>query len=244
TATAGSAVGSYPITASGQTSGNYTIAYVAGTLTVTKASLTGTADNQTKTYGAIVPTLTVSYAGFVNGDTSASLSGTLSVTTTATAGSAVGSYPITASGQTSGNYTISYVAGTLTVTKASLTVTADDKTKTYGAGNPALTVSYAGFVNLDTSASLGGTLSVTTAATAASAVGSYPITAGGQTSGNYTISYLAGTLTVTKASLTVTADDKTKTYGESGRASCRERADIGKGDASLRMGGEVSVATA
>src|SRR5439155_16199095 len=147
----------------------------------------------------------------VNGDTSASLGGTLSVTTAATAASAVATYPITASGQTSGNYTISYVAGTLTVTKASLTGTAEDKTKTYGAGNPALTVSYAGFVNGDTSASLGGTLSVTTAATAASPVATYPITASGHTSGNYTIAYVAGTMTVTKASLTGTAEDKTKT---------------------------------
>src|SRR5204863_344461 len=169
-------------TASGQTSGNYTIGYVVGALTVTNASLTVTADDKTKTYGAGNPPLTVSYAGFGNGDTSASLSGTLSVTTTATAARAVGSYPITASGQTSGNYTIGYVAGTLTVTKASLTGTAEDKTRSYGAGNPALTVSYAGFVNGDTSASLGGTLSVTTAATAASPVGTYPITASGQTS--------------------------------------------------------------
>src|SRR5439155_1294176 len=162
-------------------------------------SLTVTADDKTKTYGAGTPPLTVSYAGFVNGDSAASLGGTLSVTTTATAASAAGSYPITASGQTSGNYTIGYGAGTLTVTKASLTVTADNQTKTYGAGNPALTVSYAGFVNGDTVASLGGTLSVTTAATAGSAVGSYPITASGQTSANYTISYVGGTLTVTKA---------------------------------------------
>src|SRR5258708_11859924 len=111
------------------------------------------------------------------------LAGSPLLPNTAPSGSPVATYPITASGQTSGNYTIAYVAGTLTVTKASLTVTADDKTKTYGAGNPALTVSYAGFVNLDTSASLGGTLSVATTATAASPVGSYPITAGGQTSG-------------------------------------------------------------
>src|SRR5204863_5895176 len=136
------------------------------------------------------------------GAAAGSLGGTPSVTTTATAASPVGTYAITASGQTSANYTISYLAGTLTVTKASLTGTADDKTKTYGAGNPTLTVSYAGFVNGDTAASLSGTLSVTTTATAASAVGSYPLTASGQTSGNYTISYVAGTLTVTKASLT------------------------------------------
>src|SRR5206468_9150549 len=83
-----------------------------------------------------------------------------------------------ATGQTSGNYTIGYLAGTLTVTKASLTVTADDKTKTYGAGNPALTVSYAGFVNGDTAASLGGTLNVTTTAARKSAVEGKRSTAG------------------------------------------------------------------
>ena len=49
------------------------ISYVAGTLTVTPAALTITADNQTKVYGAALPTLTASYSGFVNGDTSASL---------------------------------------------------------------------------------------------------------------------------------------------------------------------------
>src|SRR5204863_529139 len=158
----------------GQTSGNYAISYGGGTLTVTKASLTVTADDKTKTYGAGNPALTVSYAGFVNGDTAASLGGTLSVTTTATAASAVGGYPITAGGQTSGNYTIAYVAGTLTVTKASLTVTADNKTKTYGDANPPLTVSDAGFVDGDTAASLGGKLNVTTTATPGSAVGGYP----------------------------------------------------------------------
>ena len=35
--------------------------------------LTITADNQTKVYGAALPTLTASYSGFVNGDTAASL---------------------------------------------------------------------------------------------------------------------------------------------------------------------------
>ena len=44
-----------------------------GTLTVTPAGLTITADDQTKVYGAALPTLTASYSGFVNGDTAASL---------------------------------------------------------------------------------------------------------------------------------------------------------------------------
>src|SRR5207244_1656150 len=141
-ATTGSGVGTYTITPAGVTSSNYVITYVNGTLAVIKAALTVTAQNQTKAYGAGNPALTVSYSGFVNGDTASSLTTQPTVTTTATTASGVGTYPITAAGAASANYTISYVSGTLTVTKAALTVTAQDQSKVYGAGNPALTVSY------------------------------------------------------------------------------------------------------
>src|SRR5262249_56100277 len=106
------------------------------------------------------------------------------------------------------------VNGTLTVTAATLTITANDKTKVYGTANPALTVSYSGFVNGDTVASLTTPASVSTPATASSGVGTYPITASGAVSSNsnYTISYVAGTLTVTKAALTVTANDASRSY--------------------------------
>ena len=66
----------------------------------------------------------VTYATFVPGDTPASLAGTLAFTTTATTASAVGDYDVTPSGLTSANYDITFVKGTLTVTKAPLTVTA------------------------------------------------------------------------------------------------------------------------
>ena len=154
TGTASSAVGTYPITASGAVDANYTISYVAGTLTVNPVGLTMTADNQSKAYGAALPALTVSYSGFVNGDTASSLTTPPVVTTTGTASSAVGTYPITASGAVDANYTISYVAGTLTINKAGLTITANDQSKVYGAALPALTVSYSGFVNGDTATSL------------------------------------------------------------------------------------------
>ena len=107
---------------------------MAGTLTVTPAALTITADNQTKVYGAALPTLTASYTGFVNGDTSASLTRCPRSRTTATATSHVRQpYTITASGAVDTDYTITYVAGTLTVTPAPLTITADNQTKVYGA---------------------------------------------------------------------------------------------------------------
>src|SRR4029077_16907353 len=141
--------------------------------------------------------LTVSYSGFVNGDTVASLATPATASTTASTTSAVGSYPITATGAVSTNYTISAVAGALTVTPAVLTVTAANETKTYGAVNPTLTVSYSGFVNGDTAASLTTPATASTTATTTSAVGTYPITATGAVSTNYTVSYVAGTLTVT-----------------------------------------------
>ncbi|SNS04488.1 MBG domain-containing protein, partial [Flavobacterium sp. ov086] len=200
TAVTGSPVGLYPITASGAVNTNYTISYVAGNLNVTTASLIITANDQTKTYGSVNPTLTVGYSGFVNGDTAISLTTAPTITTTAVTGSPVGPYPITASGAVNTNYTISYVAGNLNVTTASLTVTADNQSKAFGAANPILTVSYVGFVNGDTSTNLTTQPTITTTAVTGSAVGTYPITASGAVASNYVISYIPGVLTVTALS--------------------------------------------
>src|SRR2546425_306578 len=106
--------------------------------TVNKATLTVTADNQSKAYGAANPSLTYSFSGFVNGDTASAVSGTPTLSTTATNSSAVGSYPITITAGTLAavNYNFSLVNGTLTVNKATLTVTADNQSKAYGAANP------------------------------------------------------------------------------------------------------------
>ena len=186
---------------------------MAGTLTVTAATLTVTADDQTKTYGAANPTLTHTTTGFVNGDDETDLVGTITCSTPADETSPVASYAITCSGATSTNYAISYVAGTLTVTTATLTVTANDKTKTYGAANPTLTHTTTGFVNGDNAGDLTGSITCSTPADGTSPVGAYPITCAGATSTNYAISYVDGTLTITTATLTVTADNQTKTYG-------------------------------
>jgi hypothetical protein len=67
-----------------------------------------------------------------------------------------------------------------------------------------LTASYSGFVNGDTAASLTTPPSLTTSATSASPLGTYPIAAAGASSNNYTITYGSGTLTITQASTTTT----------------------------------------
>ena len=213
TADNASPAGSYPITAGNTADANYTITHVSGTLTVTPAPLTITAENKTKVYGTANPPLTASYAGFVNGDTAASLDTPVALATTADNASPAGSYPITAGNTADANYTITHVSGTLTVTPAPLTITAENKTKVYGTANPPLTASYAGFVNGDTSASLDTAVTLATAADNTSPVGSYPITASGAADANYSIAYVSGSLSVTPAPLTITADNKTKVYG-------------------------------
>jgi hypothetical protein len=194
---------------------NYTITYVNGALTVNPGTLTITANNQSKAYGAALPALTVNYTGFVNGDTAASLTTQPTVTTTATIASHVlgNPYAITASGAIDANYTISYVPGTLTVTPAPLTITANNQIIVYGSPLPSLTVAYGGFLNGDTSASLTTPPTVTTLAPATPPVGSYPILPGGAAGDpDYTFSYAAGTLTVTPAPLTITANNQSKVY--------------------------------
>ena len=87
------------------------------TLVVTPAPLTITANNFDITFGSVLPTLSVNYSGFVNGDNAASLNGTPALATTATNGSPGGSYPITVALGTINdtNYTYIFVPGTLTI---------------------------------------------------------------------------------------------------------------------------------
>jgi len=109
----------FPISVSGLNSSNYLIALVNGTLTITPAALTVTANNANKVSGKPNPTFTVSYSGFVNGDTASSLSGMLIFSTPATTSSPAGLYVITPSGLTSNNYAITFVSGTLAATDPS-----------------------------------------------------------------------------------------------------------------------------
>ena len=83
---------------------------------MTPATLKITANSQSRLAGTANPVLTASYAGFVNGDTAASLTTPVLLATSATTSSPVGTYAITAGGAQDADYTINHVSGTLTVT--------------------------------------------------------------------------------------------------------------------------------
>ncbi len=205
-------VGDYPITLSGAANPNYDITLVGGTESVVPAPLTITAADKTRRYGAASPAYTASFEGLTNGDEETDVQG-LSITG-ASAAAGVGIYPIQPAGATNANYDIRFVAGTETVTPAPLTVTADDKTKVYGAPHPGFTVTYDGLVNGDASAAINGV--EFDVAPAGSDVGSYPIVPRRATNPNYDFHYVAGTETITRAPLTIRADDTTVKYGALG----------------------------
>ena len=210
-ATTNSSAGNYAITPTladpGNRLGNYIVTTNNGTLTVTQAVLTVFADFQSRTYGAINPTMTASYTNFVNGQTLATsgVTGSPALTCSATTNSSFGAYAITAAIGTlaSANYSFQFSSGLLTVNQAAATVTADNLSRAKGKTNPVFTVTYSGLMNNETFATSGavGSPSLTCAATTNSAAGSYIITnsLGTLFAPNYSFTAVNGILTVTNA---------------------------------------------
>lgn len=210
----------YTIIPSGLSSTNYAITYINGTLTINKAALTITAKAASKTYDKIpyVGGNGVDYTGFVTGDNATnSITGTVVYGgTSQNAVNVANNYTIIPSGLSASNYEITYANGTLTINKATLTVTAKNDSKTYDkvaytGGNG---IDYTGFITGDDAAnSVTGTVAYTgTSQNAINVAGNYTIIPSGLNSLNYAITYVNGTLAINKATLTVTAQNATKTY--------------------------------
>ena len=154
--------------------------------------VTVTANDLTMVYGDNVPALTYKSEG-------AELNGTPKLSTTATKASAVGTYPIKVETGTVKNANATYVDGTLTITKASLTVGVQDVTITEGDAIPTFTLTYSGWKNSDTEATAFTTKpTAKTTATTTSKAGTYDITVSGGTAKNYELSYTKGKLTILK----------------------------------------------
>jgi hypothetical protein len=88
-------------------------------------------------------------------------------------------------------------------------VTADNKSRTYGAANPAFTVTYNGFVGTDDTNVLVGAPALSTAANINSPANDSPytitVTNGTLSATNYDFTFISGRLTITPAVVTVPA---------------------------------------
>jgi hypothetical protein len=207
-----SPVGTYPIVPSGLSATNYTLNYSNGTLTVTAFALLVRADDQSRLYGATNPVFTGTVTGLQNGDNV-----TATYSTLATPNSPRGTYAIVPTlsdpNQRLTNYSVTLSNGTLAVLPATLVVTAKNANRAYGQTNPVFGATFSGFVNGEDTNVLGGSLDLSTPASANSPVGTYAIVPSGLSATNYALNYSNGTLTVTPAPLLVRAEDQTRLYG-------------------------------
>ena len=203
---AGEAVGKYEITVKGdKLQGNYSVTYVAGTLTITSQSIDPGTDpekpNPDYTGAKInspsdevydgnehkwIPTVTDKADKKLKADTDYTVEYSTSDFTN------VGTIKVTITGI--GNYT-GTVTRTYKITPKSVTVTAEDKTKVFGETDPKLTATVAGTLGNDT-------VEYKLSREAGEAVGKYEITVkGDKLQGNYSVTYATGTLTITSQSI-------------------------------------------
>ena len=181
-------------------------------VTIAQAALTATADDKSVIYGDDAPEYTVTYEGWQGEDNADVLSGTIAYACEYAPTSNVGEYDIIPSGVSNPDYAITFVNGKVTVSKAALTITADNKEVTYGDEAPAFTASYEGWKNEDNESVVSG-LTLTSEYVLTSNVGEYDIVPADATAQNYAITFVNGTLTVNKAALTITAENKEVVYG-------------------------------
>jgi len=218
TATRLSGAGPYSLSPEGAVAPNYTIQKVNGVLTVHKAELTATADNNSRKYGEANPAFVIRYSGFVNGDSKADIDQLPTASTTADKLSPVGTYDISVDNNgADNNYSITRIKGALTVGKAMLIAKADNKSKDVGAANPALTVTYSGFANGENASVIDVPASLSTNAIIASPAGDYEILIKDAADNNYEFDYVKGTLSVGKrhAEIAVNNNNVNFTYGDS-----------------------------
>ena len=214
-AAAGADAGTYATSCSGASDPDYTISYVPGTLTITplasSTSISSSSSTNTSTYGASVTlsaTVTSSFStpsgtvAFMDGSTklgsSPVSSGSASFTTSALgAGAHTLSAVFTPAGnsQSGSNYNPS-TSATLqqTVNQAPLTITAGSAGIDYGAPIPAIPPAYTGLTNGDTAPATDPVCGTT--AVQGSPAGTYPTSCSGASDPNYSISYVAGILTI------------------------------------------------
>lgn len=183
-------VGTYEITVSGADAQNYSFNYAAGTLTVIEADpVTVKADDITVVYGDELPPLTYTISD-------ASVEGTPELYAELPTCTCTGTFEIIVKPGTIVYPNLVLQNGTLTITKAPLTVSVGNYTRNQGEPNPEFVLNYEGFQYGDNVDMLTVVPTATCEATADSAPGTYDIIVSGGEADNYTFIYVNGTLEV------------------------------------------------
>lgn len=187
--------------------------------TIQKAPLTITAKSCSRSYGEENPEFQFDFDGFMNDEDEKVLTKEPTALTKATAKSNVGEYDIIISGAEAKNYEISYVNGTMTVTKAPLTVSVENVTREQYVENPEFVITYSGWKLDEDETVLTKKPTATTTATKDSPVGEYEILVSGGEAQNYEFLYQNGVLTVTESSgiATISVTQPVNVYNIHGR---------------------------
>jgi hypothetical protein len=247
TATQFSNVGSYPITVTLGANPNYNVTPADGSLTINQALASVTANNQSKFYGEANPPLDATVVGQAIGGDAINYS----LSTTATQFSNVGSYPITVTLGANPNYNVTPADGTLTIDARPLTITASNRSKTYG---DSLALGTSAFMTdggeapgqtvtaviLTSTGGLAGSTSTAAGSYPNNIVPSAPTGTGGFLASNYAISFVNGKLTVDLRPLTISADSKLKAFGGAAVPFTVSYVTLVSGDTPLSLGGTLT----
>lgn len=208
-------VGVTTITATQPGNSNYAAAAdVEQELTIVKDTLWVTAHDKSKVYGATPPELSYFYSDFAYDEDSTVIDVQPTISCPVTSATNAGNQVITISGASDDNYFVNHINGMFTVYKDTLTLTAHDKTREYGEGNPELTMTYSGFISGEDVSVIDEEPEVTTTADTLSDVGMYNITFTGGNDNNYTFNHENALLTITEAPLYASGGSYFKNYGE------------------------------
>ncbi|MFL2912189.1 MAG: YDG domain-containing protein [Opitutales bacterium] len=224
----------------GSAAGNYSITdQTTNDAKILKKDITLRADDRSKTYGDGLSlgssAFSVTSGAYASGESVSSVTLAAANSYDSSTTQAVGSYTdeinissaVGAGGFTTGNYDIVYETGDLTIDRRAIELTATNQSKTYGdslnLGTSAFTKTSGTYANSEsatavvlTSANSYDSGTSQSAATYTDEISISSATgSGGFLEANYDVTYVQGDLTINQRAITLVADDRSKTYGDS-----------------------------
>jgi parallel beta-helix repeat protein len=191
------------ISISGADAGNYNLLNTTANTTanITPRDLAVSAAAASKVYdGTTAATVTLSGNGLAGDTLAIAYTSAAFADANAGAGKPVSVSGISLGGEDAGNYHLvnATVGTTANITKAPLTVTPHNQSKSADQPDPAFTFVYSGYVNGETSAVI-DTPPTCGVSVPHAVMGTYPIVCSGGADNNYSFNFLVGTLTVRRA---------------------------------------------